>query len=1006
MRSGKRPSGLARSWLRHWLLLLVVLLAWGRGIWALGGKSLWWDESLSLQRARSPLVSVLTNKIILTDNVTSVETTDNHPPLYFLLLWAVVRVLGESEFALRLPSLAAAVLTVVLLYVTGKRLIDRRAGLAAAALGALSPMYLWYAQEARMYTLLAFLSLLSFYCFVRAFFHPSGLLDLRRDWRWAVACILASLAVVLTHYLGLLLVAFEVLALGLISLRQAKSRRTLALIVSALLLLSLPVLAYAWFTLPHGKQPGFYSIPLGDLLRDLLNSFSLGLSVNIDHWYVLLIDFVFLLFLLAGFLWLVRPGAAQKRKSAAWLLVGYLSVPVIAIFLLAFIQPAYMNSRHLIFITPPFYLLIGAGLTRWRGKLQGLALLGGLLMVVGMGYSTWNYLTAPEYNKDNHREWGAYLREHVRPGDVVVVDPPHIAELYRYYADSGAPWVGLPLLNGSRADTVALLEDLFRQYDRVWLAVSRTPPWGDRGRVPQKWLDSHAFRTAYKPIHSYASAVSVAAYLPDWPSIGRLPPEAQPLEVRYSPALRLIGHQLLSLAQPGKQLHVALYWAVDEPIPEQASMVLRLVDDRGHLWGQGEQCPFNGLYPMWQWQPGLRLPDEHELYIEPGTPPGTYQMELVLVSRPTEDGCLGPPGEIMPPSAAPPQANRGDRMLLGMVSVERPAAPAATADLGMGRRHQARFDGLQLLGSDYGPEDIEPGQRLHISLYWQARQTPLLDAIFRLRLVDASGEAQQESVIRPVGDSYPASQWQAGDRFKGQFWLRIPEEAPGGRYRLELVPEPPLKQNGLWAALRRRLGAEEAGITLGRVQVTAQPASEPSAPLTPVPLPTNLAPEFPLVATLGDQVRFLGYDLNTEAVYSGQELSFTLYWQALRPIDHSYTVFTHLLGPENEVLGQKDSIPRGGAYPTTRWQPGEVVADTYRFTVAPDAPPGNYPLEAGMYRLETGARLPATDADGQPLPHDRILLAEIAVLQAPTPTPFDPASRHWTYLPLIVADEE
>jgi len=985
------------------MLVLLILLAFGRGIWALGGKSLWWDESLSLHRARSPLTSVLTNKIVLTDNITTVDTTDNHPPLYFLLLWAVVRVLGESEFALRLLSLAAAVLTVPLLYSTGRRLIDRPAGLAAAGLGALSPMYLWYAQEARMYTLLAFLSLLAFYCLLRAFFHPSQGLDLRRDWLWAAACVLASLAVVLTHYLGFLLIAFEVLALFLILVLRVENRRTVALVVAALLALSLPIMAYAWLTLPRGKQPGFYPIPLGDLLRDLLNSFSLGLSVNIDHWYVLLIDSVFLLFLAIGFLCLIRPGAPQRWRSAGWLLAGYLAVPVMAIFGLTFIQPAYMNSRHLIFVTPPFYLLIGAGLTRWRGKGRGLALLAALVMVVGMSYSSWNYFTQPEYVKDDHREWGAYLREHVRPGDVVVVEPPHIAELYRYYADSGVPWVGLPLLNGSRADTIATLEDLLRRYDRVWLAVSRTPPWGDRGRVPVRWLDSHAFRTAYKAIHSYASVVFVAAYLPGWPSVERLPREAQPLEVRYSAALRLIGYQLLTPAQPDKQLHVALFWAVDEPGPEEASVVLRLVDEQGHLWGQGEQCPFNGLYPMWQWGADLRLRDEHELYIAPGTPPGRYQLELVLISRPGEDGCFGPPGGVIPPLAAPPGTDRGDRVLLGTVEVERPVVPG---ELETGRRQRASFGGLKLLGSDYGPPELEPGQRLHVSLFWQADRAPLPDAQFRLRLVDAAGGVQQESLIRPAGNSYPADQWQAGDRFHGQFWLRLPADAPGGRYGLELLPEPPLRQDGLWSALRRRLG-KEAGVTLGRVHVTAAPVGETTAPLTPVPLPTDLQPEFPLLSTLGDQVRFLGYDLDSKAVRSGQELSFTLYWQALRPMDISYSVFTHLLGPENEVLGQKDSIPQGGAYPTTLWQPGEIVADSYRFTVSPDAPPGSYPLEVGMYRLETNQRLPVVDADGRPVPDDRILLGEMAVLSAPTPLPAAaPAPQQQIYLPLITADGE
>ena len=104
--------------IERWLLVVIILLAFGRGIWALGGKSLWWDESLSLHRAQAGLTFALSNEIILTDNVNDVVTIDNHPPLYFVLLWVAVRLLGESEFALRFLSLASAVLIVPLLYMT------------------------------------------------------------------------------------------------------------------------------------------------------------------------------------------------------------------------------------------------------------------------------------------------------------------------------------------------------------------------------------------------------------------------------------------------------------------------------------------------------------------------------------------------------------------------------------------------------------------------------------------------------------------------------------------------------------------------------------------------------------------------------------------------------------------------------------------------------------------------------------------------------------------------
>jgi hypothetical protein len=107
-------------------------------------------------------------------------------------------------------------------------------------------------------------------------------------------------------------------------------------------------------------------------------------------------------------------------------------------------------------------------------------------------------------------------------------------------------------------------------------------------------------------------------------------------------------------------------------------------------------------------------------------------------------------------------------------------------------------------------------------------------------------------------------------------------------------------------------------------------------------------------------------------------------------MDISYSIFTHLLGPTGEVIAQLDGEPRRGAYPTTVWQPGEVVDDAYSMVIPADTPAGSYPLEVGMYRLETLTRLPAIDTGGQRLPDDRILLAEITVLPASAPAGTEP----------------
>jgi hypothetical protein len=136
--------------------------------------------------------------------------------------------------------------------------------------------------------------------------------------------------------------------------------------------------------------------------------------------------------------------------------------------------------------------------------------------------------------------------------------------------------------------------------------------------------------------------------------------------------------------------------------------------------------------------------------------------------------------------------------------------------------------------------------------------------------------------------------------------------------------------------------------------------------------------QHPLKATLGNQVQFLGYDLDADSAHAGQTLHLTLYWQALAEMDESYTVFTHLLNNKDRIWGQEDSVPANGTLPTCCWVKDEIIADKYEISIQPDAPPGQYVIEVGMYRLETGQRLEVRGGlEGR---GDRILLDAVEVL--------------------------
>jgi hypothetical protein len=120
-------------------------------------------------------------------------------------------------------------------------------------------------------------------------------------------------------------------------------------------------------------------------------------------------------------------------------------------------------------------------------------------------------------------------------------------------------------------------------------------------------------------------------------------------------------------------------------------------------------------------------------------------------------------------------------------------------------------------------------------------------------------------------------------------------------------------------------------------------------------------------ANFGNQIELLGYDLHPDA----NPPSVVLYWRGTSAMDVSYTAFVHLLDPAGKVIGQVDHVPGDGAFPTTGWLPGEVIADEYRLTMsalpAGDSSAEPLQLEAGLYDAQTGQRLPVLNQQGEPV---------------------------------------
>jgi hypothetical protein len=233
-----------------------------------------------------------------------------------------------------------------------------------------------------------------------------------------------------------------------------------------------------------------------------------------------------------------------------------------------------------------------------------------------------------------------------------------------------------------------------------------------------------------------------------------------------------------------------------------------------------------------------------------------------------------------------------------------------------------------------------------------------------VQLVDGAGKLWAAAEVAPV------AAWGAGEVLRDDYRLRVPADAPDGEMRLLI---------GIYrAADKQRLAVERGllagradSIELGKVRVAGRDHS-----FTVPPMQQRVD------ARLGDGAVLLGYDLLPASrplvVAPGDLLRLNLYWQALSPMDVSYTVFVQLLGADNRPAGQHDALPGDGLLPTTGWLGGEVLTDVHEITVRPDAAPGSYRLVVGLYDAASGARLPVL-VGGARQSGDMIELATVTV---------------------------
>lgn len=198
------PTGVVAWFARHWFALFMVVVV-GVRVWALDTGPYWYDEAFTVWLAQLPFERVL-----------AATAGDVHPPLWYVLVWLWVRVVGEEPALVRLLPAACSIAAVPLARLLADRLDwPTEAQYVGLWLLAFSRFELFYASDVRMYSLMQLLFLGGAWCV------------LERRWGWlAVTCTL----LLWTHYYGLFYSA-ALAALGLAS--ELRYRRSPVAVVVA-----------------------------------------------------------------------------------------------------------------------------------------------------------------------------------------------------------------------------------------------------------------------------------------------------------------------------------------------------------------------------------------------------------------------------------------------------------------------------------------------------------------------------------------------------------------------------------------------------------------------------------------------------------------------------------------------------------------------------------------------------------------------------------------------------
>lgn len=493
------------------LLWLALISAMGTAlrVISLNNRSFWLDEATSVRQASWSLAEMFA---WMAHNV--------HPPLFHTLLHYWIVYFGSSEVSVRTYALTWGLAAIPLAYWVGTSLFDRRVGLASAAILAFAPYFIWYSQEARMYTMLLVFALVSTGALWNAL--------RRRHFVWWSLYAISVGAGLVTQYFFVFLLAGHMLYYLIYEIPAALAHAqdtgtrhrpwnplgwfsdipTLGPLVATLVVAAIPLALWLPYVFQHPE-----------LLRGVSGAFNYGgappqIGLHFDSQALVLAEWLFgfhssdvmsgivaswPLLVTAAF---IAGGLARKASPPTRYLLLTAVTGVAAISLLGVWQPIVLEVRYYIAVSVPLVIVLAKGFTDMRRQSM-IAVAAIALVIAGAAWTDQSYNPDSVVKWDNRAAMGI-VADGYRPGDAVLLLPYFVSSIPQYYLPPQVYSQVQPLpkfdrFGKERNRPEQLAQDLDRLVGfapRVWVIATwqETPQIALDRRHVGEWLVSEGYR--------------------------------------------------------------------------------------------------------------------------------------------------------------------------------------------------------------------------------------------------------------------------------------------------------------------------------------------------------------------------------------------------------------------------------------------------------------------------------------------------------------------------------